>query len=250
MIKLKSREEIKIMAAAGDKLKSVVNQLKLLLKPGISTNQIEKTACQLIDKVGGYPSFKTVKGYHWATCLPVNAQVVHTPPSKYRLRDGDILTFDIGLMYKGYHSDYAETVVIGSQSNSHIDQFLVTGRQALEKAVNRLKPGRYLGELSQVIESTITNSNYKVIKQLTGHGIGQSLHEDPLIPGFLDRPIEKTPIIKPGMTLAVEVIYSLTSDQVVYEDNQHWSMITSDGSLSACFEKTVAVLADLIWILN
>mgnify|MGYP005850463633 CR=1 FL=1 len=239
MIKLKTKEEITLIKEAGKRLRKVVNQLKKEIEVGITTNYINEKAQNLIKKYGGYPSFKTVKGYKWAICVPINEQIVHTPPSERSLKRGDLLTIDIGLYYQGYHSDYAETILIDDDNNLEKKRFLQIGKFALKRAINQVKIGNYIGDISNEIEKTITKSGYFIIKSLVGHGIGRKLHEDPIVPGFVSEEREKTSLIKEGLVLAIEVIYSQGTENMIYEDKQKWSIITADKSLSACFENTV-----------
>lgn len=241
MIKLKTEEEIAVMQEAGKRLKQVMRELLPEVKPGIITNQVDEKAEELILRKGGEPSFKKVKNYSWSTCLPINEQIVHTPPSKRVLKNGDVLTIDIGFFLHGFHTDYAATFVIGNKKNPEIVKFLNTGKKTLEKALSKVKVGKYLGEVSKTIEEGIGKDNYHVVKELTGHGIGRDLHEDPLVPGFLDRPLEKTLKIRPGLVMAVEVIYAMGTGKMKFEGGSEWSIVTADGSLSACFEHTIAV---------
>lgn len=241
MIKLKTEEEMLLMVEVGRRLRKVVEQLKKEIKTGVSTVYLNKRAETLIKEQGGYPSFKRVKGYHWAICTPINEQIVHTPPSNRRLKEGDLLTIDIGLEYKGYHSDYAESFLIGDTKDKAKERFLEIGRKALTKAISQAKIENYIGDISSAIEKVITEAGYFIIKSLVGHGIGKKLHEDPFVPGFLNRPREKTPLIKKGLALAIEVIYSQGTEKMIYEDKDKWSIVTADRSLSACFENTVII---------
>ncbi|PIV09461.1 type I methionyl aminopeptidase [Candidatus Roizmanbacteria bacterium CG02_land_8_20_14_3_00_36_15] len=237
---LKSAAEIKTMTEAGRRLKQVVTQLKPYIKEKISTKEIDSIADSLIRKLGCETSFKKVKGYRWATCLSINEQVVHTPPSDRVLKKGDVFTIDIGVCYRGFHSDFSDTFVIGDTPTPKQKEFLRVGKTTLMKAINQCKENNYIGDISATIEQEIYGHGYFVIKQLTGHGIGRRLHEDPYVFGYLDCPVEKTPLIKKGLVVAIEVIYSLGSEEVVSE-NGGWSLVTKDGSLAACFEHTVAV---------
>ncbi len=239
MIQLKSPKEIGTMRVGGEILKRVIDQLIPYIKAGMSTKQIDQEATRLIKASGADISFNKVNGYHWATCLPVNQQIVHTPPSTRVLEDKDVLTIDIGCYYRGFHTDYATTFVLG-ETGVQIGRFLQAGQAALAKAIAVAARNRYLGEISQAIEKTISGNGYRVIEELTGHGIGRDLHEDPFIPGKLIGPVEKTDKIRPGMVMAIEVIYSEGSAAITYEQDG-WSITTADGSLSACFEKTIAV---------
>jgi len=250
MIHYKTEEEIKIMSEGGKKLKQILERLIKFVKPGITTLAIENEAQRLIKEEKAEVSFDKVEGYQFATCLPVNEQIVHTPPSERVLKKGDLLTIDIGLYYQGFHTDCAKTMVVGEEEKGEIKRFLDTGREALKKAIEKIKVGGYLGEVSKAIETIIKKNGYFVIKKLTGHGIGKDLHEDPFVFGFLDRPVEKTLKIKPGLVLAVEVIYSMGTEEMAFEKDNDWSIVTKDGSLSSCFEKTVAVTKNGVLILT
>jgi methionyl aminopeptidase len=250
MMNLKSVAEIKLMQQGGEKLHQVVNQLKKEIKPGMSTKEIDKRAEELIKKKGGEPSFKKVPNYHWSTCICLNDQVVHTPPSDRKIMAGDYVTIDIGMYYQGFHTDYAESFLLDEEGCSCLDDFLQVGKQALYKAINQVKVGNRLGKVSLAIEKEIYGHGYFVLKELTGHGVGRQLHEDPFIPGYLDRPIYQTPLIKPGLVVAIEVIYSQTTEAIAYERGNQWSIVTEDGSLAACFEHTVAVTEKKSFILT
>lgn len=241
MINLKTAEEIKIMQEGGKRLRKVVEVLFPKIKVGITTKEIDEIAEELIIKQGGESSFKKVQGYQWTTCLPINEQVVHTPPSERRVENGDVLTVDIGMYYQGYHTDYANSFVVGENTNKKINRFLEVGKNALYKAINQAKVGNRLGNISQIIEQEIYGNGYKILRDLTGHGIGKDLHEDPYVFGFLDKPVEKTISIKPGLVIAIEIIYSMGAEDFIHELGEEWSVITADKSMSACFEHTVAI---------
>ena len=240
MIKLKTDKEIKIMTEGGARLRKVVKELMPQIKAGMTTAQIDNKAERLIIKMGGEASFTKVTGYFWSTCLPVNEQIVHTPPSNRVLQDGDILTVDIGMYYKGYHTDFADTVAIG-KVDKKTDRFLETGKKTLTLAIKKVKKGRRIGEISRTIQDEIEGVGYSIVRELTGHGVGRDLHEDPNIPGFLDSPVENTIMIRQGMVIAIEVIYAIGGGKMVHEENDDWSIKTKDMSLSACFEHSVAV---------
>ncbi|MCX7955719.1 MAG: type I methionyl aminopeptidase [Patescibacteria group bacterium] len=250
MINLKTEEEIKIMIEGGKRLKRVVQSLLLKIKKNITTEQIDEEAEELILREGGKPSFKTVKNYYWSTCLPVNEQAVHTPPSKRILKEGDVLTLDIGMYFGGYHTDYATTFVIGTNNNKKINFFLETGKEALYEAIKKIKVGERLGKISETIQDKIEKNGFFILKELTGHGIGKELHMEPYVFNFRERPTEKTLIIKPGLTIAIEVIYSMGTEEIAYEKDNNWSIITADRSLSACFEHTIAVTKKQVLVLT
>lgn len=238
------------MQECGQKLHQTVKELLPFIQPGISTIAIDQKAEQLLHQFGAESSFKKVKGYHWSTCLPINEQTVHTPPSDRILKKGDVLTLDIGAFYKGFHTDYATTLVIGGKTEAKTQAFLDCGKRALEKGLSQVKDGNHLGHIAQVIENEIYGNGYCILKQLTGHGIGHELHEDPYVLNYLDRPVEKTYKMRPGLVIAVEVIYSQSTEEIDYEKGDEWSIITSDKSLSACFEHTIAITDQNAYILT
>ncbi|MFA6017347.1 MAG: type I methionyl aminopeptidase [Patescibacteria group bacterium] len=241
MVTLKTDKEIAIMAEGGRRLRLVVKDLVPLIKEGVTTKEIDDKAEELIKKQGGKSSFKTVSGYKFSTCTPINEQIVHTKPSGRVLKKGDALTLDIGMLFQGWHTDYAITRVVGGQSKDEkINKFLKIGEETLYLAIKKAKIGGRLGSISEVIEREIVDHGYFIIKELTGHGIGRKLHEDPYVFGFVDRPINKSTLIKKGLVIAIEIIYAMGTDVMVYEED-NWSIITQDRSMSACFEHTIAV---------
>lgn len=241
MIHLKSPEEIETMRQAGEILRRVFAEVKQDIKPGITTNEIEKKTKELIYKYGGEGSFDKVPGYKWVTCLPINDQIVHTPPSDRVVYDGDVLTVDMGVFLKGYHTDFADTFVVGTPKNKSTVKFLKKGEDTLRKALALVKAGNRIGQISGLIQTEIEGSGYDIVKPLTGHGLGKTLHEEPMIPGFLPGPVSKTYKIQPGLTIAVEVIYGETTGEMKHEKGGNWSIVTADGGLSAQFEHTIAV---------
>ena len=241
MITYKTDAEIEIMRVGGEKLKEVMKLLVPQIRAGMTTNDINTLAEKYLKEQGADISFNKVEGYKWAVCVPINEQVVHTPPTKRVLKDGDVFTIDIGAYFKGFHTDHAITVVVGGKSTPEIDRFLQVGKEALTLAIETAHIGNIIGHISEAIEKKVTGAGYTIMKQLTGHGVGHELHEDPFIPGFVSTSVEKTMKLKPGMVLALEVIYSMGSEDIAYEENQEWSIITKDKSMSACFEHTVAI---------
>lgn len=247
MIRIKTKEEIKIMAEGGKKLSRILKFLIKKAKSGVRTKEIDKIAESLIKKEGGEPSFKKVKGYSFSTCLCVNDCVVHGLPSSYRLKEGDILGIDVGIFYKGFHTDMAWTIRVGGSTKKEkrkkdeIDAFLIAGEEALNMAIKKAKIGNHIGDISKAIQTIIEKKGYSVVRQLVGHGVGEKLHEEPQIPCFLIGRIKKTPVLKEGMTLAIEVIYNQKGPKVCYKNHDGWSIVTQDKSLSGLFEKTIAI---------
>ncbi|MBP9691280.1 type I methionyl aminopeptidase [Candidatus Woesebacteria bacterium] len=238
---MKTNDEIESMKRGGAILRDVMKELVPEIKAGMTTNEIDRMAEDMILARGGESSFKRVEGYKWTTCLPVNEQTVHTPPSDRVLKDGDVLTVDIGVYLDGLHTDYADTFVIGGTTDEKTQKFLDTGREALEKAVRMVHCGMHLGEIGAFMQKQIMGNGYFILKELTGHGVGRELHEDPYVMNYVDRPVEKTYKIPSGLTIAVEIIYSMGTERIAYEPHVPWSIITKDKSLSACFERSIAI---------
>ncbi len=242
MISIKTKEEIEIMKKGGQILAGVMEGIKRNVRVGVSTLELDRLADKLISQKGE-PSFKKVRDYKWASCLCVNDIVVHGIPGDYKLKEGDLLGIDIGILYQGFHSDMAQTVIVGEQKDKTKLNFLKTGQRALEKAIKQALVGKHIGHLSAVIQKTVEKEGYSSVRALTGHGIGKNLHEEPSIPCFLEGKIEKTPKLKEGMTLAVEIIYNQGKAQVVYRNDDGWTIQTEDGKLSGLFEETIAITA-------
>ena len=241
-ISIKTPEEMEIMATAGKKLARVKNALKEAVKVGVSAMDIENLAQKLIREEGAEGSFNKVPGYHWVTCVNVNAEVVHGIPTKSKVfKDGDVVSVDVGLYYKGFHSDTSFTV--GLNVTPEIRKFLNIGQNALDTAIKQAKPGNYLYKVSEAMETTCEGAGYSVIKALVGHGIGRELHEDPQVPCFVPGRIEDGPKLVPGMVIAIEVMDAMGSDKVqVLSDG--WTIAMRDGKISALFEETVAITPD------
>ncbi len=242
MVKLKTPAEIEVMKDGGKRLRASFQELLPFIKAGITTLEIDAKAEELIKKNGGESSFKRVPGYKWTICCPIDEQVVHTPPSDRVLKDGDLLTIDIGNFYKGFHTDFADTWIVGGVKDPKKEEFLAVGRKAFEKALAVVGNGRYVGEISKVIQDEVEGNGLFVMRDLTGHGVGRDLHEDPMVPGLLERSIDKTYKMRPGLVIAVEVIYSAGTRDIRYEEGDSWSIATKDSSMSGCFEHTIAIL--------
>ncbi|KKR44969.1 MAG: methionine aminopeptidase, type I, methionyl aminopeptidase [Microgenomates group bacterium GW2011_GWC1_41_20] len=239
MITIKSPSEIQIMADGGAKLGRVKNALAAAVKKGVSALDIENLAMKLIKEEGAEPSFTKEHGYYWATCVNINEGIVHgIPTADVVFEDGDIVSIDVGIYYKGFHTD--TSVTVGVNPTSETKKFLNTGILALQKAIKAAKEGNHIYDISKAIEDTIEAEGYTTIKALVGHGVGKSLHEDPQIPCFVPERIEDSPAIKKGMTLAVEVMYAEGGDKVeILEDG--WTIAMQDGKMSGLFEETVAI---------
>jgi methionyl aminopeptidase len=196
-------------------------------------------AVKLVKEEGAEGSFNKVPGYSWLTCISVNEGLVHGIPRKdVVFKKGDVVSIDVGLYYKGFHSD--TSITVGIDVTPDVKKFLNIGVQALEKAISKAKVGNYIYDISEAIESTVEGAGYSTIKALVGHGVGRELHEDPQIPCFVPGRITDSPKIEAGMTLAIEVMYAMGSDKVeVLEDG--WTIAMRDGKISALFEESIAV---------
>ncbi len=241
------QEKIRTMQEGGAKLGEILRELLEAAQPGVSLLSLEELTTNRIRAAGGTPSFQTVEGYRWATCLCVNEVVVHGIPTAYALTEGDLLTIDVGMLYKGFHTDTAWTKIVHSEKletkdveESKKERFLNIGQDALWQAIAQARPGNRVGHISQAIQKIIEKAGYSIVPSLVGHGVGKKLHEPPQIPGFLKKRREDTESLRSGMTLAIEVIYALGAGTTTYESDG-WSIATRDRSLSAVFEHTVAI---------
>ncbi|MGH2613517.1 MAG: type I methionyl aminopeptidase, partial [Rhabdochlamydiaceae bacterium] len=241
--------QIMSMQAGGKILSDVVWEVCKAAKPGVSELELDSLAERLIRGQGGEPGFMKVPGYSHTICACTNNVVVHGIPRDYRLQEGDIIDIDCGVFYEGFHTDMCETVIVKngklkvkSKDEEKIERFLQIGKKALNEATAQAKGGNRIGHISKTIESIVEREGgYSVVLSLIGHGVGRKLHEDPEVPGYLDGPVEKTPLLKPGMTIAIEVIYNMGQPDVVYSGRDDWTIVSKDGSLSAVFERSVAI---------
>ena len=249
IIPIKTEKEIQMMQEGGKKLSWVFGQLKPLIKSGSNLLKIEQQANQLIKSIGAKPAFKQVANYHWATCLNVNDEIVHGIPKDYQLKANDVLNIDIGLYYRGFNTDMSSTFRVKTQppkpnpqnnTVDEIDRFLATGKLALKEAQKQAKVGNRVGHISEKIQQIIELAGYNCARNLTGHGVGRLLHESPMIPCFLRGRIEETPLLQKGMTLAIEIIYTQGSPELI-TDNDGWTIRTKDGKISAVFEETIVI---------
>lgn len=239
-INLKTLEELKIMEEGGKKLHEVKLQLVEKAKIGVSAFEIDELAEKLIIKSGAESSFKTVRGYSWSTCINVNNGVVHGIPHKEIIfKDGDNISIDVGLFYKGFHTDTSVSLAINPDKEKQ--KFLKVGRQAFQKAVSAIVPASsYVFDISKAMEDILLKNGYSPILDLTGHGIGKNLHEEPYIPCFTSGLRIESPKIVSGMAIAVEVMYCQGAPDLVKE-NDGWTIVTQDGKIAGLFEDTIIV---------
>ncbi len=237
---LKTPEQIRIMAEGGKILGMIRRKLAGLVNPGITTMDIENLANDLISKSGGQASFKMVPGYHHATCINVNEVVVHGIPDQRKLKEGDVVGIDVGLFYKGWHTDTSVTVGVG-KVNQATKTFLDTGEAALMAAIAQARPGNRIMDLSIQMQDGVEKAGYAAVRSLTGHGIGRHLHEEPAIPCFRLGNRSNSPLIQKGMVIAVEIMYNAGAWEVEYKNDDGWTIVTADGKISGLFEHTLAI---------
>lgn len=227
-----------LMLEGGAHLGAIKRELLAAVKVGVTPLEIDALADRLITSYGDYPSFKTVRGYHHATCININDAVVHGIPTTIPFKPGDLVTIDVGLVHKGWHLDTSTTTQVPPVSDS-TSKFLAVGRRAVEMAIEQALPGNSIYQISQAMQKIVEGAGYSVIRDLTGHGVGKHLHEAPNIPCYTD-PQTKNILIKPGQALAVEVMYSM-GDYHLKTDANGWTLYTVDGSLTAMFEESVFI---------
>lgn len=246
-VTIKTPREIELMREAGRILAEVHNELGKIIKPGISTLEIDKVGEKLIRSFGCEPSFLNYNGYPASICVSVNEEVVHGIPSAKRiLKEGDIVSLDAGVIYKGYHSDAARTHAVGNVSAEAAKLIEVT-QQSFFEGIKFAKPGNHLHDISNAIGKYAESFGYGVVRDLVGHGIGSHLHEDPQIPNFIQK--SRGPRLVPGMTLAVEPMINAGTYKVVWLDDD-WTVVTRDGSLSSHYENTILITEDGCEILS
>lgn len=237
-ITIKSEREIELMTQAGRILEIVHEEMEKALKPGMTTLDIDAIGEEVIRSYGCEPSFLNYNGYPASICVSVNEEVVHGIPSRNRIiQEGDIVSLDAGLIYKGYHSDAARTHAVGEISEEAKKLIEVT-RQSFFEGIKYAKEGNYLFEISGAIGRHAAGFGYGVVRELCGHGIGTHLHEDPEIPNF--PMMRRGPKLKAGMTLAIEPMINLGTEKVRWLDDD-WTVVTRDGKLSAHYENTVLI---------
>ncbi len=237
-ISIKSEKEIELMRESGRILAKVLGELHAMVHPGISTLDIDKKCAEIIKSYGCIPSFLNYNGYPASVCISVNDEVVHGIPNKNRiLRDGDIVSLDCGVIYKGFHSDAARTVAVGEISKE-AKQLIEITQQSFYEGIKYAKAGRHLHEISEAIQTYVEAYGYSVVRDLVGHGIGRNLHEEPQIPNFKQK--RRGPLLEAGMTLAIEPMINAGRSDVYWEDDD-WTVVTADGSLSAHYENTILI---------
>ena len=247
MISIKSDREIELMKEAGRLVGETHKYLKQFIKEGITTIELDRLAEDFIRKNGGIPTEKGYEGYPASICASVNDEVVHGIPTKDHIIDeGDIVSLDAGVIYKGYHSDAARTHAVGEISKEASKLIEVT-KESFFEGLKYAKEGNHLFDISRAIQKYVEANGFSVVRDLVGHGIGSNLHEAPEIPNFAGR--RKGMKLKAGMTLAIEPMVNAGHYDVCWLDDD-WTVVTADGSLSAHYENTVLITEDGYEILS
>ncbi len=237
MIVLKSARELERMRKAGWIVREAHREVQKAIRPGVTTKELDRIADRVIRKHGAVPSFKGYNGFPGSICTSINDELVHGIPGTRVLREGDIISIDIGAQYEGYHGDSAWTYPVGRISET-AEKLLRVTEESLYRGLAKAVPGARIGDISHAIQSYVEAQGFSIVREYVGHGIGRELHEEPSVPNFGSpgRGLR----LKPGMTLAVEPMVNEGS-RYVRTLNDNWTVVTVDGSLCAHFEHTIAI---------
>jgi methionyl aminopeptidase len=233
----KSTSEIEGMARAGELVADTIAVMGEHIQPGITTGELDRVAENYIREHGGIPTSKGYRGFPAATCISPNSMVVHGIPGEHVVRDGDLISVDVGITLDGLVADSAYTYAVG-----HVDpdtqRLLEVGKEALAAGIDQARAGNRIGDISHAVQEVVESAGFSVVRSLVGHGVGRSYHEEPQIPNFGDP--GRGPLLRPGMTLAIEPMITAGGAEVYLHDDE-WSISTEDGSMAAHFEHTVAI---------
>jgi methionyl aminopeptidase len=243
----KSQGELEAMREGGRITAACLRMLSGSVRPGVTTRELDSLAEEFIHDHGGRPEFKGYQGFPASICASPNAMIVHGIPGPYRLKEGDIISLDVGVRYEGFVTDSAITVAVG-EVPTETTRLLETTRRCLEAATEQARPGDHLGDIGHAIQSLAESRGYGVVRDLVSHGVGRKMHEDPQIPNY-GRP-GTGPRLLSGMTFAIEPMITLGSYEIRLSEWDGWSIYTADGSLAAHFEHTIAVTDEGPWVLT
>jgi methionyl aminopeptidase len=243
----KSHAELEAMREGGRITAACLQMLAEIVRPGVTTEELDSLAEEFILSRGGMPEFKGYQGFPASICTSPNAMIVHGIPGSYRLKEGDIISLDVGVRYEGFVTDSATTVAVG-EVPSETQMLLETTRRCLEAATEQAQAGKHLGDIGHAIQDLAESRGFGVVRDLVSHGVGRKMHEDPQIPNY-GRP-GTGPRLLPGMTFAIEPMITLGAYDIRISEWDGWSIYTADGSLSAHFEHTVAVTDNGPWVLT
>ncbi|MEJ5375178.1 MAG: type I methionyl aminopeptidase [bacterium] len=238
---LKGPEEMQFLRQANKIVACILEELTHLVTPGTLTKDLDRFVEQRIRDLGGEPAFLGYRGYPASSCISINEQVVHGIPGNRKIREGDLVSVDLGVVYRGYYGDAARTYGVGKLSQKARRLMEVT-EEALYKGIEKAVAGNRLFDISKAIQSWVERHGFSVVREFVGHGIGQSLHEDPQVPNYVPRS-PYNPLLESGLVLALEPMVNAGDYRVkVLPDG--WTAVTADGSLSAHFEHTIAITED------
>lgn len=247
MIVRKSRSELEAMREGGRITAACLRLLSENVRPGITTKELDRVAEEFIRGRGGRPEFKGYEGFPASICASPNDMIVHGIPGNYRLREGDIISLDVGVRYEGFVTDSATTVAVG-EVPAETKALLDVTRRCLVAATEQVRAGGHLGDIGHAIQSVAEPEGYGVVRDLVSHGVGRRMHEDPQIPNYGKR--GTGPRLLPGMTFAIEPMITLGTYEIRLDKRDGWSIYTADGSLAAHYEHTIAVTEDGPWVLT
>lgn len=237
MISIKSEKEIQIIKEGGKILAQIIKELEKKVEPGITTKYLDKVAEDLVLKYKGKPSFKGYEGFPAVLCASVNEELVHCIPSDRKLKEGEIVSLDLGIIFKDFHTDMAVTVPVGKVSPGAQRLIRIT-KKAIKRGIKKVRPGNTFGDIGNTVQRYVEDQGFNVVRDLFGHGIGKELHEDPQIPNYGKR--NTGPEIKEGMVFCIEPMV-IIGDWKLKKAKDGYGCQTKDGSLCAHFEHTIAV---------
>lgn len=241
MTRVKTDAEIAAMRTSGHMLATVLNILRKQIKAGLTTKDLADMAAQELETLGGKPAFLGYQGFPDVICISVNDEVVHGIPGERVLKNGDVVGLDFGVIYDGMITDGAISVIVGGKGDQKLQELVRDTEAAMLAGIEELKDGVRVGDIGAAIEKELDKKDYGIVRDLVGHGVGHHLHEDPNIPNY-GRP-GSGPMLRAGMTIAIEPMVTLGGDEVVMADDQ-WTIQTRDGSLAAHFEHTILITED------
>ncbi len=237
-VSIKSKAEIELMREAGRILAITHDELAKQVKPGMSTFDVDRIGEEIIRSYGCIPSFLNYNGYPASICVSINEEVVHGIPDKHRIiQDDDIVSLDAGVIYKGYHSDAARTLVMPAVSDE-VKKLVEVTKQSFFEGIKQAVAGNHVIDISRAVQEYVESRGYSVVRDLVGHGVGSKLHEEPEVPNFIG--MRRGAKLRPGMTIAVEPMINMGEYDVYWEDDD-WTVVTEDGMPSAHYENTILI---------
>jgi methionyl aminopeptidase len=234
----KSPEELDRMRRAGRIVAATRERVLAAIRPGVTTAELDAVAGEAIREAGATPSFLGYRGFPASICTSINEQIVHGIPGDRMIEEGDLVSLDFGAIWEGYHADSAVTVFAGEPPSAEAEKLVLVTEEALQAGISTIRAGNRLSDIGHAVQQVAEGAGFSVVREYVGHGIGQSLHEDPQVPNYGEP--GRGPELRPGLVLAVEPMVNLGGWETRVLDDQ-WTVVTADGSLSAHFEHTIAV---------